>query len=204
MGVLEVVNKRIGIFDEHDENLVRVFADQAAVTVECSNLYRDVVRSHDRMATLLDVATLVTQTQDLTAVMKEIGVELNELLGCERSTLFAYDHDEEEMWSVIANGGETEHVRVHASSVVAGYSAITGEVVNIQDPYGDQRFNPEFDRQRDFRTRNVLCVPIRNRRGWVVGAVEVDNKIDGAFGEEDVKVLRAIASQLGVSIVLNF
>lgn len=203
VGVLEVVNKRIGIFDEHDENLVRVFADQAAVTVECSNLYRDVVRSHDRMAALLDVATLVTQTQDLSAVMKEIGVELNELFGCERSTLFAYDHDEEEMWSVIVSGGNTEHLRVHASSLVAGYSAITGEVVNIQDPYGDQRFNPEFDRQRDFHTRNVLSVPVRNRRGWVVGAVQVDNKIDDCFDEEDVKVLRAIASQLGVSIVLN-
>ena len=203
IGVLEVVNKRIGIFDEHDETLIRVFAEQAAGIVECTNLYRDVVRSHDRMTTLLDVATLMTQTQDLTAVMKEIGDELNELLGCERSTLFAYDKDAEEMWSVIASGGETEHLRVQASSLVAGYSAITGEVVNIHDPYGDQRFNPQFDRQRDFRTRNVLCVPVVNRRGWVVGAVQVDNKIDGAFNDEDVKVLRAIASQLGVAIVLN-
>ncbi len=203
LGVLEVVNKRTGIFDEHDETLVRAFADQAAATIECTNLYRGIVRSHDRMRTLLDVATLMTQAQDLTAVMKEIGDELNELLGCERSTLFAYDKDAEEMWSVIANGGETEHLRVQASSLVAGYSAITGEVVNIRDPYGDQRFNPEFDRQRDFRTRNVLCVPVVNRRGWVVAAVQVDNKIDGVFNDEDVKVVRAIASQLGVAIVLN-
>jgi GAF domain-containing protein len=203
VGVLEIVNKRTGIFDEHDENLVRVFADQAAIAAQCSNLYRDVVRSHDRMAALLDVATIVTQTQDLTAVMKEIGVELNELLGCERSTLFAYDQDAGEMWSVLSNGGETEHLRVQASSLVAGYTAITGEVVNIHDPYGDQRFNREFDRQRDFRTRNVLCVPISNRRGWIVGAVQVDNKIEGVFDDEDVKVLRAIAAQLGVSIVLN-
>jgi GAF domain-containing protein len=49
----------------------------------------------------------------------------------------------------------------------------------------------------------VLCVPVVNRRGWVVGAVQVDNKIDGAFNDEDVKVLRAIAAQLGVAIVLN-
>lgn len=203
IGVLEVVNKRTGLFDENDENLLRVFADQAAITAECSNLYRDVVRSHDRLAALLDVATIVTQTQDLTAVMKEIGVELNELLGCERSTLFAYDQDSKEMWSVIAQSGQTEHLRVHASSLVAGYTAITGEVVNIHDPYGDQRFNPEFDRQRDFRTRNVLCVPVVNRRGWVVGAVQADNKVEGVFDDEDVKVLRAIASQLGVAIVLN-
>ena len=203
IGVLEIVNKRIGIFDEYDETLARIFADQAAATIECTNLYRDLVRSHDRMTTLLDVATLMTQARDLTAVMKEIGEELNALLGCERSTLFAYDKDAEEMWSVIANGGETEQLRVQVSSLVAGYSAITGEVVDIHDPHGDQRFNPEFDRQRNFRTRNVLCVPVVNRRGWVVGAVQVDNKIDGAFNSEDVKVLRAIASQLGVATVLN-
>jgi adenylate cyclase len=104
---------------------------------------------------------------------------------------------------VIADSGQTEHLRVHASSLVAGYTAITGEVVNIHDPYGDQRFNPEFDRQRDFRTRNVLCVPVVNRRGWIVGAVQADNKNDGVFDDEDVKILRAIASQLGVAIVLN-
>ena len=143
------------------------------------------------------------QAQDLTAVMKEIGVELNELFGCERSTLFAYDHDGEEMWSVIAKDRETEHLRVHVSSLVAGYSAITGEIVNIQDAYADQRFNPEFDRQRGFRTRNVLCVPVVNRRGWVVGALQVDNKIEGNFDDEDITVLRAIASQLGVAVVLN-
>ena len=89
IGVLEVINKRIGIFDENDESVVRVFADQAAVSIECSNLYGDVVRNHDRMTALLDIATLVTQAQDLTAVMKEIGVELNELFSCERSTCFS-------------------------------------------------------------------------------------------------------------------
>jgi GAF domain-containing protein len=203
IGVLEVVNKRIGIFDETDENLLGVFADQVASAVECSKLYRDVVLSHDRMTALLDVATIVTQAQDLTSVMEEISVELNDFLACERGTLFAYDREAKEMWSVLTIAGKTEHLRVHASSLVAGYTAITGEVVNMRDPYGDQRFNPEFDRQRDFRTRNVLSVPVVNRRGWVVGAIQADNKVDGDFEDEDVKILRAIASQLGVAAVLN-
>jgi len=203
IGVLEVANKRIGIFDEHDESVLRVFADQAGVSVECSNLYGDVVRNHERMTTLLDIATLVTQAQDLTAFMKEIGAELNELLQCERSTFFAYDQDSDEMWSVITKAGQTEHLRVHVSSLVAGYAAITGEIVNISDPYSDQRFNPQFDRQRGFRTRNVLCVPVVNRRGWIVGALQVDNKVDANFDDEDVTILRAIASQLGVAVVLN-
>ncbi len=107
------------------------------------------------------------------------------------------------MWSVIVNGGETENLRVPASTLVAGYSAITGKFVNIHDPYGDKRFNPEFDRQRDFRTRNVLCVPVVDRRGWVVGALQVENKVDGAFDDENAKILRAIAAQLGVAILLN-
>jgi GAF domain-containing protein len=203
IGVLEVVNKRVGIFDENDENLIRAFAELTATTARCSNFYRDVVCSHDRMGALLGVATIVMQARDLTAVMKEIGVELSELLGCERSHLFAYDRDAKEMWTAIAVHGQTEQLRVHASSLVAGYTAITGEVANIHEPYGDQRFSPEFDKQRGFRTRNVLCVPVFNRRGWVVGAVQADNKIDGVFDDEDVKVLRAIASQLGIAIMLN-
>jgi adenylate cyclase len=203
VGVLEIVNKRIGIFHEHDESLVRVYAEQAAVTAECSNLYRDVVRSHERMATLLDIATLITQADDLSTMMKDIGPEIVELLACERSFFFAYDPEAEEMWTVVVKDSKIEQLRVPASSLVAGYAAITGEVVNVSDPYGDQRFNPEFDRLTGFRTRNSLCVPVVNRSGWMAGAVQADNKVDGAFGDEELRVLRAIAAQIGVSMLID-
>lgn len=76
-------------------------------------------------------------------------------------------------------------------------------MVNIRDAYANQRFNPEFDRLTDFRTHNVLCIPVVDRRGRAAGAIQVDNKIEGVFDDEDMRVLRAIASQIGVSVLLH-
>ena len=199
VGVLEVGNKRIGIFDETDEGIARVFAEEAAVAAECSNLYRDVVRSHERMAILLDLATVICEAGDVAAMMKTLGRELPEVLGCERVQLFALDKEAQEVWTCVPRDEGIEELRVAVSSAVAGYAAVNGEVVNISDAYGDQRFNPEFDRLSGFRTRNVLCVPVVGRRGQVAGALQADNKIEGRFSEEDVRVMRAMAAQIGVS-----
>ena len=201
VGVLEIANKRIGIFDETDEGIARVFAEEAAVAAECSNLYRDVVRSHERMAILLDIATIICQARDVGTMMRTLARELPEVLGCERAHLFAIDQDAREIWTFVPGGESEGELRISASAAVAGYAGINGEVVNISDAYGDQRFNPEFDRQSGFRTRNVLCVPVVDKRGHVAGALQADNKIDGRFGEEDVRVMRAIASQIGISVL---
>ncbi len=54
-----------------------------------------------------------------------------------------------------------------------------------------------------FRTRNVLGVPVVNSKGWTVGAVQADNSIDGVLDGEDARVLRAVAVQIGVSVLLD-
>ncbi|OQX57936.1 hypothetical protein B5M50_05135, partial [candidate division KSB1 bacterium 4484_219] len=58
----------------------------------------------------------------------------------------------------------------------------------------DPRFNPEIDRKTGYRTRNILCVPMRNKLGEVVGVFQVLNKLDGAFTDDDVEMLLLIST----------
>ena len=62
----------------------------------------------------------------------------------------------------------------------------------IADAYQDRRFHPEIDRRTGFRTRDVLCVPLRNRDGQAIGVTQVLNKRAGAFAEADLKLAEAI------------
>jgi adenylate cyclase len=39
----------------------------------------------------------------------------------------------------------------------------SGKPEIIDDAYADARFNQEVDRRTGYRTRNILCVPIRNK-----------------------------------------
>ena len=44
---------------------------------------------------------------------------------------------------------------------IAGYVAITSEVLNISDPYRDTRFNREVDMKTGYITKSILCVPVK-------------------------------------------
>ena len=73
-------------------------------------------------------------------------------------------------------------------------------MVNIPDAYQDSRFNSAFDQKSGYRTRSVLCMPVFDREGKVAGVTQAINKLDGVFDEEDVDLLRAVSSQIGVSL----
>ena len=73
-------------------------------------------------------------------------------------------------------------------------------MVKIRDAYEDARFNRAFDQQTDYRTRSVLCVPVINREERITGVIQCLNKREGVFDDDDVLLLQAIASQIGVSL----
>jgi hypothetical protein len=52
----------------------------------------------------------------------------------------------------------------------------------VADVYQSPYFNKELDRQSGYRTRSVLCGPIRNPSGQIIGAVQMLNKLPPAPG----------------------
>src|SRR4029077_4786655 len=66
--------------------------------------------------------------------------------------------------------------------------------------YLDPRFNQEIDKRSGFRTRSVLCMPLRNEAGAITGVMQVLNKIGGVFTEEDERLLNALGSQISISL----
>jgi len=81
------------------------------------------------------------------------------LLRCERVTLFLVDGTREEL--VLAYSNDAKGVRIPMRSGLAGYAAMTGKVVSVEDAYKDKRFDRSVDRATGFRTRSVLCVPVQ-------------------------------------------
>ena len=73
-------------------------------------------------------------------------------------------------------------------------------MLNIPDAYEDERFNPAFDKQMNYRTRSVLCVPVLDRDEKVTGVTQAINRVGGPFDANDVAFLKAISSQIGVAV----
>ena len=200
LGVVQVINKGVGVFNEEDEALLRAFAHQAAVAVENFNLYRKMMANHRKMAIMLDISSSISHTLDLSTLIREIVTKTTDVLQCDRSSFFVLDHDNQELWSMEAHGSELKEIRLPSDAGLAGHAATTGDVVNITDAYQDHRFNAAFDKKTGYRTRSVLCMPVFDREGRVAGVTQAINKLDGIFDEEDVDLLRAVSSQIGVSL----
>jgi HD-GYP domain-containing protein (c-di-GMP phosphodiesterase class II) len=63
---------------------------------------------------------------------------------------------------------------------VAGYVALTGEAVNLEDayrppPHAPYSINRKFDEDSGYRTKSILAVPMRNQKGETVGVVQLIN-----------------------------
>src|SRR5438132_1371221 len=80
----------------------------------------------------------------------------------ERGTLYFVDDERQEIWAKIA-GGLSGEIRLPIGQGLAGSVAATGQEVVIHDAYTDPRFDQSTDVRSGFRTRSMLCVPIRNR-----------------------------------------
>jgi GAF domain-containing protein len=102
--------------------------------------------------------------------------------------------------STMALGLADKTIRLTLHQGIAGLVAATGQSIVVHDAYADARFYRAIDEATGYRTRQILCVPIKTRRGDVLGALELLNKGTGQFTPEDEEVLLLLATQLGVSL----
>lgn len=200
IGVIEVINKKDGVFTDQDEAMFKSFAYQSAISLENFFLSRKLLRNYEKMTILLDVNNAVSQTLDLESLIVKIVDKISQILNAERTSLFLWDRQTDELWSKVAQGSEITEIRFPRSCGLAGYVVNTGETVNIKDAYTDGRFNQSVDEQTGFRTRSVLCVPVINRQGEIIGVTEVINKNKGVFDTDDEELLQALSSQISVSL----
>ena len=153
-----------------------------------------------RNAALVDVANRVSDTLSLDILFTRLLEVVTESLDAERGSLFLHDADTGELFSRVMQGNAVGEVRFPVGQGIAGsvFSSGRGEI--IPDAYADARFNRWVDTETGYRTRNLLCVPIRNNRNEIIGVTQALNKRSGDFDSEDMQALEALASQAAAAL----
>ena len=200
LGVLELLNKQTGDFTPEDEEVLSLLATQIGIAMANAQLYDGLRTSLDRLSRLMKIGAAISSELDLDALLRTISQTTSHLLQAERSTVFVVDPVKSELWSRVAEGLDNKEIRIPLSAGIAGQVATTGNPVRISDAYRDPRFNPEVDKKTGYQTRSILCVPMRNRRGQVIGVFQVLNKRDGEFTTLDEQLLASLSSQAAVAV----
>jgi signal transduction histidine kinase len=77
-----------------------------------------------------------------------------------------------------------------------------GQPLRVDDAYREPLFNREVDRMTGYHTRTILCFPVRNCHGELIGVMETMNKKNGMFDYADERLL-SIMSFLFASAIEN-
>ena len=118
--------------------------------------------SDSTLLSLLKIGRLVSAETDLDLLLETTAKETVKALNADRCTVFLHDKENNELWSKVAMGMESQEIRFPADKGLAGYVAQTGNTVNIEDAYNDDRFNKDIDNKTGYITKTILCMPIRN------------------------------------------
>ncbi|TMC04782.1 MAG: GAF domain-containing sensor histidine kinase [Chloroflexi bacterium] len=163
-----------------------------------------------RMANLNDSAQLeallhlqreLALEADIDRVLTRIVDTTKRMLDCERATLYVIDPGKNELWSRVLTQSELTEIRLPLDGrSLAADVARTGQLLRIDAPYEDPRFDPSVDARSGFRTRSMLVTPIDARDRRRLGVLQAVNDNEGIFQEDDERLIQALAGSAGVAL----
>lgn len=156
----------------------------------------------ERLQVLLDLSCLINSTLDTRVIRGKATEAAKVLLKSEAASLLLLDHESNELYFEVAlgdKGNRVREVRLKIGQGIAGWVAEKGEPVIISDVYNDPRFFRYVDSKTEFVTKNMICVPLKSR-DRILGVLQVMNRMEGCFSEEDLECAMIFANQIAMAI----
>jgi sigma-B regulation protein RsbU (phosphoserine phosphatase) len=112
-----------------------------------------------------------------------------DLVGADRCSIWLIDAKTGELWTRVAHG--VEQIRIPLGKGLVGCCVAEDRVLMVNDAAAEPRLHRRVDEESGYRTRRVLCVPLR-AEGRVIGAIQLLNK-PVEFTDADAGLLGLLA-----------
>jgi len=203
VAIAQLLNK-IGThpFSTEDESRFARFAPSIGILLETCQSFYLAARNQKGVAALLKAISSMEQSLNLAVTLQSVMAAARELMQADRSTLWLLDEGREELWSQVASAdGETLiDLRLPADKGIVGFVAASAETLNIPDAYRDERFDASSDKKTGYKTRNILCMPVFDSSGKLMGVSQLINKQQGQFTTLDESFMKAFNTQAGIAL----
>jgi type II secretory ATPase GspE/PulE/Tfp pilus assembly ATPase PilB-like protein/GAF domain-containing protein len=161
---------------------------------------------------LQQVTNRIHATENVDQLMLEASGDICKLFNADRLTIYAIGDDKQSIVSKIKTGlNSNRELKLPLSTQsIAGYAALSKELVNIADVYDDEalkaihpnlQFLKEVDKRSGYRTKQMLVAPILDDSKNLLGVMQIiNNRSDQAFGKLEEDGARTIAKTLAIAI----
>ncbi len=202
-----ISNKTLGLGLGADDYLTKPFDPQELLAridavMRIRRSEQAVRRRNQELSVLIEINRMVTSSLELDEVLEATIRGIREILRVEAGSLVLVDEETDEL--VFRETLSPERGRVTGRTIqpgegIVGYVVQSGEPQLVNNVERDPHFLADVDEESDLTSRAILCVPLRIR-DRVIGAIEVINKLDGAFTEQDLELLQAMAASVAVAV----
>jgi GAF domain-containing protein len=161
---------------------------------------------------------------DTEEIIQRVMDAAKKLMNADRSTLWLFDARTDELWTKIPfEDGSVKEIRIKVGQGFAGQVAQTGEALNIPfDLYNhpDSETAKKTDQKTGYRTCSLLCMPVHNPEGELLGVTQLINRrkpgqypeydpstwpeppecFEASFDANSQKYMKIFNSQVGVAL----
>ncbi|HET90685.1 MAG TPA: response regulator [Chloroflexi bacterium] len=202
-----VSDKTLGLGLGADDYLTKPFDPQELLAridavMRIRRSEQAVRRRNEELSALIEINRVVTSSLELDQVLEATIRGIREILHVEAGSLVLVD--EETGGLVFSKTFSPERGWVTGRTIqpgegIVGYVVESGEPKLVNNVDLDPHFMAEVDDERGFTSQMVLCVPLKIR-DRVIGAIEVINKLDDEFTQQDLELLQAMAASVAVAL----
>jgi Nif-specific regulatory protein len=154
----------------------------------------------ERLEAILQIAGTWNQTLEMDTLLESMAEASTRLLHAERASIFLWDRPNQTLVARPALGVEGGELRISDDTGVVGQVVHSGQSQRINEDDDQSQINRHVDQQLGYRTRSLLCVPLRGQGGELFGAFELINKRDGNFSADDEAALRELAEHAAIAL----
>ena len=157
----------------------------------------------ERLALLSRLGQILNSTLEHNEVRRRAMEAATQLMKAEVGSLLLIDEEKNQLYFEVALGDQEEAIKkitLNIGEGIAGWVAQKGEPLIVNAPEKDSRFFKGVDERTEFKTRNIICVPVKVKER-TIGVLEAINKKEGeSFDEEDLSLFTSLADQVAIAL----
>lgn len=189
-------------FTYHDLELLSILASQVAIAIENSRVHEATKSRTRQLAALNELSRVVTSTLDLDEVLRLAMQGINKIVSVEAGSLLLLDETTNELIFRMSVHGDIRKFapfKLQVGRGIAGWVVKEGKPLLVPDVSAEPRYDNKVSQHLGLDCRSILCVPLVIR-DHVIGAIELINKLDGAFTTEDMDLLNSMAATVAIAL----
>lgn len=180
-------------------------ADAAAVAIQNARLYRDTEQYSRNLRLVNEISRLVSSTLEVAEIPRLLLERTAKIVEAECGSLALIDRQRKGVVFQLAYDGQGQEVKGLRNFImpldegIMGLVATTGQPIIANDVKKHPAWSPLPDRITGFTTKKMVAVPLV-AEGETIGVVELLNKKEGDFGQNDVDLLSLVAASAASAI----